>query len=605
MGRHITRTTTNWVIATVLFSANTTMTFQTDLWAAPLILATVPLFLTTPVKPNVLVILDNSQSMDATMAGKLIAGDDPATRSNIGRSVITSTITNFRTSFNWGLMTYAVNSPALQNTYAYFLGSDTGMVFTDACSGTPLVTAGGKRCIVNPQPFSPGGAYVTYDTSGDDPAINDVLYTGNGALSGCASTTINGLTYCTSLWGLSPTPTSGTNYSIFAQHKTSAGNSWAGTSFTGCPFGPCFPSTVAFTETDAGFLPSTSTTPSITRQVYVPRAWGYYGNITGAGALVEPVLPDSTAHYNTLMAKIASETKTGSGEIKNGALFTPLPGTLNSARTYFAGATSPIQYTCQKNFIMMITDGLATGTTSGGLYTLAQRASGVPTQDTVSAITPLRTTALTKAPNGTYDVQTYVVGLGETVANASAVTAMNQMASAGGTGSAYLATNQTAFTDAITAIANDITSKVGSGSAVSLNTGTLSTNSVVYQARFSSGDWSGQLLAFPIKADGTLGTSLWDAGQVINSQNFNSGRTILTIKPSTGKGVAFRWPADPFSPSAAELDLAQSAALSLNATGVFDGNGAARLDYVRGSAANEATGLELPLAPGEQTWRHR
>src|SRR3978361_2216497 len=108
MGRYTPPKTKSFVIATVLFSASTTMTIQTAAWAAPLTLATVPLFLTTPVKPNVLVILDNSQSMDATMAGKLIAGDDPATRSNIGRAVINSTITNFRNSFNWGLMTYAV-----------------------------------------------------------------------------------------------------------------------------------------------------------------------------------------------------------------------------------------------------------------------------------------------------------------------------------------------------------------------------------------------------------------------------------------------------------------------------------------------------------------
>ena len=46
-----------------------------------------PLFLGTTVKPNVLVVYDNSQSMDGTMAGKLIAGDDVSTRGNIARAV--------------------------------------------------------------------------------------------------------------------------------------------------------------------------------------------------------------------------------------------------------------------------------------------------------------------------------------------------------------------------------------------------------------------------------------------------------------------------------------------------------------------------------------
>jgi len=56
--------------------------------AALLSIAQYPLFLTHRTLPNVLVIYDNSESMDGTMAGKLIAGDDPSTRGNIARGVI-------------------------------------------------------------------------------------------------------------------------------------------------------------------------------------------------------------------------------------------------------------------------------------------------------------------------------------------------------------------------------------------------------------------------------------------------------------------------------------------------------------------------------------
>jgi len=58
--------------------------FHSPANSGQLALATVPLFLTSSVLPNVLVIYDNSQSMDATMAGMLIAGDNAATRGNIG-----------------------------------------------------------------------------------------------------------------------------------------------------------------------------------------------------------------------------------------------------------------------------------------------------------------------------------------------------------------------------------------------------------------------------------------------------------------------------------------------------------------------------------------
>ena len=64
----------------------------------------------------------------------------------------------------------------------------------------------------------------------------------------------------------------------------------------------------------------------MTRQVYTPRGWGYNQNITGAGNLDEQVAVDSTTHYNTLQTKLANETNGATGEIKNGAVFTPAAG---------------------------------------------------------------------------------------------------------------------------------------------------------------------------------------------------------------------------------------------------------------------------------------
>ncbi len=599
--------------------------------------ATVPLFVTTPVLPNVLVIMDNSQSMDGTMAGKLIAGDDPSTRGNIGRAVIRNTITSFRTVFNWGLMTYTVTGAQLLNTYAYFLGcipssingepndrclngviGKSGMYFTDSCDPTTLTTDKGQRCVQVPaaQAF-PHGNYVTYDKSGDDPDVNDVLYTGNGGLSGCSPVVVGGLTYCSTLWGLSAGPSpfaaagvANTSYAISAKHSVAGGTcnqpgtdaqQWSAGCFTGCPFGTC--GGVGFTPTDAGYLPSNRGTPTVIdltpvpvmRQFYLPRAWGYLGNVNGSGTLVESVQADSTTHFNTLMTLLGSETNANTAEIKNGAVYTPLPGTITAAKNYYTGASSPIAFSCQRNFVMLVTDGLATSTPTGALYTTPQRSStGQATIDTVNAITALRSVSKSSL---TYDVQTYVVGLGDTVANPDAIVAMNKMAAAGGTGTAFLASSAQAFADAISTVTDDIVAKVGSGSAVSLNTGTLSTGAVVYQARFSTGDWSGQLLAFPIQSDGSLGATLWDAGQVVNGQNYSTGRAIITLKASTGKGIAFRWPANYKSPTTTEMDTAQADALNLNASGVYDlpavpaanstGYGSQRLDWVRGSTTNE------------------
>lgn len=553
--------------------------------AGQLALATVPLFLTGSVQPNVLVIYDNSQSMDATMAGKLIAGDNAATRSNIGRQVIRDTISSYRSTFNWGLMSYGMSSnpPTKYNTYAYYLGSDSSMVFTNDCVSGISATNGGRRCIANPQAFS-GGNYVTYDKTGDDPDINDVLYANSGPYS--------------ALWGL--TPGAGTSYKIYSTHSTAAGNNWAASAFSGSQ------GTWAFTPTDAGYLP---TNPPITRQLYLPRAWGYLSNITGAGTLNEPVQVDSTTHFNSLIAKLGSETGTSSSEIKNGAVFTPLKGTLDSARTYFSSSyqsqPSPINYSCQKNFVMMVTDGLPTGTSSGTLYTSAQRTNvfnaasgtwsfGTAVQDAINSVSALRNTN----KGGTaFDVQTYIVALSDTVANTEAMAVMNALASVGGTGSAYLATDQTSFQAAIQNVANDIISKTGAASAVSLNTGTWSTNAFIYQAKFSSGDWSGQLLALPIQSNGAIGAVSWDAGQKLNALNFDTGRRIITYKPSANAGIPFRWPVNSASPASSELDSAQIDMLNKNASGVTDNQGAARLDYLRGSGSNEGSGNGYRVRP--------
>ncbi len=562
--------------------------FHSTAHSGQLALATVPLFLTSGVLPNVLVIYDNSQSMDATMAGRLIAGDNAATRSNIGRQVIRDTISNYRTTFNWGLMSYGMSSnpPTKYNTYAYYLGSDSGMVFTDDCVSGISATNGGRRCVANPQAFS-GGNYVTYDKTGDDPDINDVLYTNSGPY--------------TALWGL--TPGAGTSYKIYSTHSTAAGNSWATSAFSGSQ------GTWAFTPTDAGYLPAN---PPITRQLYLPRAWGYLSNITGAGTLNEPVQADSTTHFNNLIAKMGAETGTSSGEIKNGAVFTPLKGTLDSARTYFSSSyqsqTSPINYSCQKNFVMMVTDGLPTGTSSGTLYTSAQRTNvynsasgtwsfGTAAQDAINSVNALRST---NKGGTTFDVQTYMVALSDTVANVEAMAVMNALANAGGTGTAYLATDQTSFQAAIQNVANDIISKTGAASAVSLNTGTWSTNAFIYQAKFSSGDWSGQLLALPIQPNGAIGAPSWDAGQKVNTQNYDSGRNIITYKPSGSTGIPFRWPINSASPTSTELDSVQIDALNKNASGVIDGQGAARLDFLRGSNSNEGSGNGYRVRPNSK-----
>jgi hypothetical protein len=140
----------------------------------------------TTVKPNVLVVYDNSQSMDGTMAGKVIAGDDATTRGNIARTVLRNTITSYRNSFQWGLASFGLANRGVYTTYGYFFGSDAEVVYTNDCVAGISATNGNRRCVANPQPGN-GFSYLTYGQTGDDPVINDVLYWETSDRRGMAS----------------------------------------------------------------------------------------------------------------------------------------------------------------------------------------------------------------------------------------------------------------------------------------------------------------------------------------------------------------------------------------------------------------------------------
>jgi type IV pilus assembly protein PilY1 len=534
-----------------------------------------PLFLGTTVKPNVLIVYDNSQSMDGTMAGKLIAGDDATTRGNIARSVLRSTITSFRNSFQWGLASFELTSSGVYTTYPYYFGSDSQVVYTNDCVNGLSASNANLRCVANPQPGN-GYAYLTYALTGDDPAINDVLYAGD---------------YGPQLYGIGVN--NSTNYAVYTSHG--AGSGWASSSFSGGQ------GTWGFTPTDAGFLPQT---PPNSRMFWLRRAWGYYGDISGKGKVNQGVAADSTTQYNALMALLAAETNNNAtGELKNAAVFTPLAGTLDTVKSYFAntlsGKPTPISQSCQRNFVLLATDGNPTGTSSGAMYSLAQQVNtynaatnswtfGTAANDVFSRITSLRTTAYNTYP---YDIQTYVIGLGDTVANASSVAALNQMAYLGGTDAAYLANNSAALANAFNLISIDIIAKTAAASAVSLNSSSWNSGSRVYQGRFSSGEWSGQLLSFAVGDTGQpASTSTWDSGQVLNGQHWSTGRQIITYKPSAAlgsRGVAFRWPANANAPAATEIDTGMVSALNNDITGTADGFGAQRLEFLRGNTARE------------------
>lgn len=539
-------------------------------FAAATDLADVPMLVKNNVKANVLSIFDNSQSMDAFMAGKLVTGTDPDTRGNIGRRVLRNIVNTYRSNFNWGLMSFELEdtNPTLYPTYAYYFGDATTMVFTDDCVAGVSASNGNRGCVANPQPFT-GGGFVTYDRAGDDPDILDVLYI-NFVFS--------------ALWAYDG---SGTCYNEFLTHGPV--NSWDPGAFSSGVGSFCY------TPTDAGF---TTTNPPYPRQFYVPRGYGYLSNITGAGTLVAPVQVDVPASppYPALMAALQTETLSAGSDLKNAALFTPLNGTLRSAYDYFRDTSkSPIKYQCQRNFVMLVTDGAPTGKTDGSLYSDTDRRNiyaagawtfGRASQDAIDAVTGLRTTSLS---GKTYDVQTYVVGLGDTVQNPSAVATLNAMAAAGGSTSAYLATNEADLLTAIDVVAQDIISKDGAAAAVTVsNPNIIPGDNASYESSYNSGNWTGELESYPVDpATGVINktTPNWpsSARTQLDSRT-SASRMIATYNGATG--IQFQ----PSSSAAVtKLSSMDEPVFNSPTTPPGPADAANVLSYIRGDRTGEGT----------------
>jgi type IV pilus assembly protein PilY1 len=139
-------------------------------------------------------------------------------------------------------------------------------------------------------------------------------------------------------------------------------------------------------------------------------------------------------------------------------------------------------------------------------------------------------------------------------------------------------TNAGKLKDELKAAFNEIIDRNASASSASVNSGSISNESRVYQAIFNSNGWTGDLLAFQIRSDGTLnGTPEWQAADP-SKMPTAANRNIFT-RGSTGAAVEFKWTGviENDAGRAAELDPSPSQAQDI-------------LNYLRGDSSNEQTG---------------
>ncbi|HRL95416.1 MAG TPA: PilC/PilY family type IV pilus protein [Pseudomonas sp.] len=315
---------------------------------------------------------------------------------------------------------------------------------------------------------------------------------------------------------------------------------------------------------------------------------------------------------------------------------TPLAEAYYDVTRYMRGLdpyTSPQLYRCQKNFGVVITDGLPTYDTDFP----TDDPDGFPSTGDWDGLSPL-TASLTPAPqlsdgykpagsnegdegyslylddvakfaydidfrrtgNDTFGVsysdpaflkqnmQTYTVGF--SVANQMLQDAAdygNDGVSNGDSEGEYFSANNAAqLSDALSQAIQSIKSQTSSAAAIATNSTRLDTDTLIYQAKFNSGDWSGELIAYGINTGGTVGSERWRTGDTdLSLIPSSTARNVYTRNATTG--VAFQW---------ANLSPAQKASLSSN-----DADGAVVVDWLRGGSS----GATLSSASNSEVLRSK
>jgi len=283
------------------------------------------------------------------------------------------------------------------------------------------------------------------------------------------------------------------------------------------------------------FNPATSNNPG--NGGYIARSISDLAPVSGS---VTQAQADS--NYNALISAIS-----GLSAVAN----TPLAETYYEITRYMRGMapyynstpstyTSPIQYRCQKNYGVVITDGLPTydrtfptndplggsrlpnwdgvnndgnnlnGDNEGDTLYLDDIAKFAFDIDMRSSGTDAAGKSWNAVDFPKQNMNTYTVGF----------TADNDMlsdAAAYGQGRYYQATDSAGLNTALSAALSDITSKAGSGGSGVTSGTTLVSGSSYFQTSYDPRDWRGTIKSFGFTSSGTVNTStvLWTTDTAI------------------------------------------------------------------------------------------
>ncbi len=375
---------------------------------APVNISQVPLTVTIPAHPQILLALANSESMDGDLSGAIRTGsgsiphpllyptsspvnftipagftppldggngivapytvnvaglleDNSPSRLNVAKAGLSAVLNAYIASADFGLIDYETNGLVAFDTWVYQMSPPGGFIFTNTIPGVgeyilnpcfgvniALPVRVAQDCAALDAYYGPQNItaqqYVLVSASSDDPSVNDVLYD-FGIDPVCVVYT-----------GPFPATPFPPNFSLGNYEFGGVGEGYASevnncARFTG--------------PTNAGFVPYS------TEVMYEKRGFGYYtfgetandGNtvvpMTSSGAF--PTAASVAAAIAQFTPYLAPETNsTGTPELKSAATQSPMAGLMHRAETLFAGNPPTTNGCVTQRYVVLVTDGLPT-----------------------------------------------------------------------------------------------------------------------------------------------------------------------------------------------------------------------------------------------------
>ena len=538
----------------------------------------IPPFVTlNPPKTNVLIIFDNSNSMDEDFYGNAVGSYSPASKSVVGKKALRDIVERFKDKFRMGLITYKVSG-----VRAYHIHNSPYFVSYEPKSYCPNPPS---ECVEYCQTGNATAKSICESQCKADNPSFDVNYFDeiitNYSIGSEQRNRYCSLVYPKTQRMVNPTdpshymyykhaypmysssnladafcystgynPNEGSPYDSYSCYHTKTGTSDDYNGYSNYWFD------ALFVPTDTDYALGYDDFGRRLSWYHVGQTW-FSNRSPGDGYLHVPVGDlvdsngDTTSTYTNLMNKLDPKENDESGYMschnsnKNtcpyiiNAGLTPTAGTLQTAIDYLNGEDTPIQYWCQKTFIVYVTDGLPSVDENGNPKTADElmpdvlakldtlknyRCSNDPsklctTDEDCSGggkCVPYKvcsnnlSQSCTKdedCPSGGYcvssphNIKTYILGVG---LSDEAKPKLDEMAVHGGTdvnGHAYYADNPDELTEALSTIFTDILRRTSSGTSCSILSEKTKEGASILQAVFypqkqfgdETVDWVGYL----------------------------------------------------------------------------------------------------------------